>query len=76
MKIWAFKASSILGSLSSPYFGPHDIHPSSTLKCFSLKKQVLFVGVVRSPDINKDTHQGQLFPHSVKKYFIVVASLD
>lgn len=26
--------------------------------------------------MNKDTHQGQLFPHSVRKYFIAIASLD
>ena len=34
------------------------------------------MGVVRNPDINKDTHQGQLFPHRVRKHFITVASLD
>lgn len=34
------------------------------------------MGVVKGPDINKDTHQGQLFPHSVRKYCIAAASLD
>lgn len=31
---------------------------------------------VRNPDVSKDTHREQLFPHRVRKYCIVVASLD
>lgn len=34
------------------------------------------MGVVRDPDINKDTHQGQRFPHNVREDFTAVASLD
>lgn len=33
------------------------------------------MGVVRNPDINK-THIKDSYFHSVRKYFIVVASLD